>query len=165
MENVFLSLLVPWIPLWICWWGWFQVFWWFVCCRHCLKNWREHQLIQVMQAFGRWQCPARSEMVPSHCSYLHLYRILDLQISFLLIWSFIHSIYILRKSDNWTKSKLKNLWDDSSCNIFSPLSFEPDCCKILTFVLFSEWCFLLMTCSCSEFILFFSTVRYSSSAT
>lgn len=69
------------------------------------------------------------------------------------------TIYILWKSDNWTKSKFKNLWDDSSCDFFSPLSFRPDCCKTFTFVWFSEWWFLLMTWSCSTFILFFCTMQ------
>lgn len=75
------------------------------------------------------------------------------------------TIYILWKSDNWTKSKFKNLWDDSSCDFFFPLSFRPDCCKTFTFVWFSKWWFLLMTWSCSTFILFFSTMQCPNPAT
>lgn len=41
------------------------------------------------------------------------------------------TVYILRISDNWRKSKLKNLWDDSSCNIFFPFCSDQTAVKLL----------------------------------
>lgn len=107
-----------------------------------------------MQAFVRWRCSsARCEMVPSLTVTCTCTDSWTFKCSFCL-FEVLFTIYVLRKSDNWTKSKLKIYGDDSSCNVFFLLAFRPNCCETFTFVLFSEGCFPLMTCSCFEFIFF-----------
>lgn len=172
VENVFLHLVLPWILLWVYKWGWFQMFWWSIYCGHCLKNGREHLKSCKPLAGGsaflqclRWNLPVT---VTCTCTDSWIFR------SPFCLWEVSFTRCILKKSDNWTKSKLKKNGEMIAAGIFSCFHSDQTISRLLHLYItvhslyvhctFSEWCFLLMTCSCSQFILLFSSVQCPSPA-